>query len=461
MNIVQQAAEKISQEMVKQFVGIQNHEVSFTDLVGNIQTCVNEIGTSMVETLIVQADAALRQSPVRKREWHIQRSEDTKVCATLLGPIELRRTYYKHKKDGHFSYLLDEYLDIVPYERVDLGLKTKILETASDRSYQQTVTQFQHTGITTKETIKNMIHRVDMENLIVPTKKKSKTPTVLYIEADEDHVAYQDGVNRFMKLVYVHEGYEKDPGKSTRKKLKNCHYFSGLYQDSQRLWEEVYSYLDDSYNLKSVEKIYFSGDGAKWIKEGMRYLPKTIFVLDRFHVVKYVKKACIGMLSCTAILLDWVDQNQKKYVKAFFKSRLEDGTLSENQRKNILNAQSYLLGNWSAIQKQHNEDYIGCSAEGHVSHILSSRLSSRPLGWSKTGANNIAKLRVFLKNQGELLVYLENENKKIQKETRIKRLDKRVIGPKKEFNQQFFAKFPLLENGLITGARNRIVSVMQ
>ena len=42
MNIVQQAAEKISQEMVKQFVGIQNHEVSFTDLVGNIQTCVNE-----------------------------------------------------------------------------------------------------------------------------------------------------------------------------------------------------------------------------------------------------------------------------------------------------------------------------------------------------------------------------------------------------------------------------------
>jgi len=264
-----------------------------------------------------------------------------------------------------------------------------------------------------------------------------------------------------MKLVYVHEGYEKYPGKSTRKKLKNCHYFSGIYQDSQRLWEEVYSYLDDSYNLKSVEKIYFSGDGAKWIKEGMRYLPKTIFVLDRFHVIKYVKKACIGMLSCTAILLDWFDQNQKKYVKAFFKSRLEDGTLSENQRKNILNAQSYLLGNWAAIQKQHNEDYIGCSAEGHVSHVLSSRLSSRPLGWSKTGANNIAKLRVFLKNQGKLLIYLENENKKFQKKTRIKRLDRRVIGPKKEFNQQFLVKFPLLENGLITGARNRIVSVMQ
>jgi len=28
----------------------------------------------------------------------------------------------------------------------------------------------------------------------------------------------------------------------------------------------------------------------------------------------------------------------------------------------------------------YNEDYIGCSAEAHVSHLLSDELSSRPLG---------------------------------------------------------------------------------
>ncbi|WP_301555082.1 hypothetical protein [Enterococcus faecalis] len=33
MNIVQQAAEKISQEMSKQFVGIQNHQLTFATLV--------------------------------------------------------------------------------------------------------------------------------------------------------------------------------------------------------------------------------------------------------------------------------------------------------------------------------------------------------------------------------------------------------------------------------------------
>lgn len=67
MNIVQQAAEKISLELAKQFVGIQNHQIDFANLILNIQTCVNEIGILMVESLVTEADTALRLSPVRKR----------------------------------------------------------------------------------------------------------------------------------------------------------------------------------------------------------------------------------------------------------------------------------------------------------------------------------------------------------------------------------------------------------
>ena len=43
----------------------------------------------------------------------------------------------------------------------------------------------------------------------------------------------------------------------------------------------------------------------------------------------------------------------------------------------------------------HNELITGCSAEGHVSHILSERLSSRPMGWSQTGADRMSKLRCY------------------------------------------------------------------
>lgn len=46
---------------------------------------------------------------------------------------------------------------------------------------------------------------------------------------------------------------------------------------------------------------------------------------------------------------------------------------------------------------------VGCSAEGHVSHIYADRMSSRPLGWSRQGVHQMAKLRIFKANQGNIL----------------------------------------------------------
>ena len=46
---------------------------------------------------------------------------------------------------------------------------------------------------------------------------------------------------------------------------------------------------------------------------------------------------------------------------------------------------------------------FGCSAEGHVSHIFSDRMSSRPLGWSRTGADKMARLRVYRANKVNML----------------------------------------------------------
>lgn len=37
-------------------------------------------------------------------------------------------------------------------------------------------------------------------------------------------------------------------------------------------------------------------------------------------------------------------------------------------------------------------------AEGHVSHVLSDRLSSCPMGWSQTGADRMSKLRCYERN---------------------------------------------------------------
>ena len=52
------------------------------------------------------------------------------------------------------------------------------------------------------------------------------------------------------------------------------------------------------------------------------------------------------------------------------------------------------------MRSYHNKLLSGCSAEGHVSHVLSERLSSRPMGWSQTGADRMSKLRCYERNHG-------------------------------------------------------------
>ena len=52
---------------------------------------------------------------------------------------------------------------------------------------------------------------------------------------------------------------------------------------------------------------------------------------------------------------------------------------------------------------RNRKDNIHCSVEGHISHIFSDRLSSRPLGWSVIGADKMAQLRVYKRNKRSML----------------------------------------------------------
>lgn len=69
-------------------------------------------------------------------------------------------------------------------------------------------------------------------------------------------------------------------------------------------------------------------------------------------------------------------------------------------------------------------------------------MSSRPLGWSIKGAENIAKLRVYKLNGGQIdqLVLLTNKQK--QKERKVIQLDDRITGAKK-------AEYTAIHNGSI------------
>ena len=88
-------------------------------------------------------------------------------------------------------------------------------------------------------------------------------------------------------------------------------------------------------------------------------------------------------------------------------------TESEGKRKTVETTKEYILGNWAGIMqwvKDKNKE-VECSAEGHVSHVFADRMSSRPLGWSRTGADRMSRLRIYERNGGSMLDLVRYQKK--------------------------------------------------
>lgn len=151
-----------------------------------------------------------------------------------------------------------------------------------------------------------------------------------------------------------------------------------------------------------------NGDGAEWIKSGAKLHAKARFVLDRFHMHKYILAATSHLLDSAQDarreIFRAINGNRKKDVEEVF-DRIIEVTENASKQKAVETSKNYIIGHWSAIMTgvKNRKDNIHCSAEGHISHIFADRLSSRPLGWSKVGADKMARLRIYQKNGGDML----------------------------------------------------------
>ncbi len=91
-------------------------------------------------------------------------------------------------------------------------------------------------------------------------------------------------------------------------------------------------------------------------------------------------------------------------------------------------AKRYISNNWEGIKNLFGgEEKYRCSAEGHISHILSDRLSSRPMGWSVIGADEMARMRVYKANGGSIKEYYRKlrTDKKRKERKILETLDKK------------------------------------
>ena len=398
--------------------------LNWTDQILGIQQILRKFGAAVISELLEECNTILENSIKRRAFWRIK-DRTKKHLLTSVGMIGFTHTRFEHKETGKTAYLLDQILGIQPHARISRDLECRLLEEAAQSSYRKAGYTASEQDPVSGQTVMRHVHRLKCIRQTNGQDQEKRRVKQLYVEADEDHIALQfhekkgdikrfkgHGDNgRIIKLVYVHEGIETE-GK--RRSLKHRKYFGGYYtgEENKRLWEEVKEYIEETYDTDSLETIYFQSDGGGWMKKGMELLGAD-FVLDGFHLKKYVKRMVrsTGEPEREAEVNEWIKEGKKKELEEWEKEKA--AVLEEKEGKKLENSYGYIKRNWKGVRNRVGKKagVLGSSTESHVSHVISSRMSSRPMGWSKEGAKKLSFLRIYWKNGGKMEQLLSEERK--------------------------------------------------
>ena len=426
---------------IQRFVEMRNelyqNPKNLAEYIQNLEKELRELGRNIIAETLGEMNQALIDSERRKKHWVVEKHVE-KELVTSLGAVRFRKTLFtsKDKSDNdkpEMCYLLDKALGITPNQRLTDDATARIYEEAVQTSYRRGGESVSIEDHVSKEAVKELLHKT-IYPAYIPPKEKKKVP-YLYIDADEDHyhlqfretkgdiVRNENGRKNngaINKLIYVYEGIEDETPGGKRKKLIGAHYFCrGTNQSNESLWKEVFEYIDQTYNADMLIKIYLNADGGNWITEGAKVHAGTRFVLDEFHLSKYMSKMTRHLKDSQWDGIQELRSVVKYGKKADFEievERLLGYAKTEGEIDRINEGKKYILSNWGAakLRLQRPEAIVGSSTEGHVYHILSSRMSTDPLGWSLSGGSQMARLLEYYKNDGDMLVLARYQKEELK-----------------------------------------------
>lgn len=399
----------------------------FAEFVSDLEEELRKLGVKIIEETLEEMDQMIQNSLKRKLHWKVEK-HDRKQMITSLGTVCFRKTLFTSKDELSDNgkeimvYLLDRAMGFSENQRLTEDAYAKVYEEAARTSYRRGGEAVNKQDHVSKEAVKDILHNTKFPpNFKAP--KEKKTVEYLYIDADEDHYVLQfqdrkgdletaeNGYKKngaVTKLIYVYEGIAPDAPKSRRHHLVNPHYFCRGNGDNESLWDEVYAYIDATYEVSKIKQIYLNADGGNWIKSGIKRISGIQYVLDEFHLSKYILKLTRHMEDSQQDARIEVCETIRQKKREDFDEvveRLKGCTKSEAEQKKIDDAAAYIRSNWTAAKRRlwKRDGVVACSAEGHVSHVLSARMSTLPMGWSRLGAGQMARLREWYYNGGSML----------------------------------------------------------
>jgi len=393
MEIVRLVEEKVLSVAAK-VLEVLEGEVSYQDFEMILKEELDGLGCEVLKVVLEELDREIKEDKARKKEWAVVR-KNGKDLLTPFGAINYERTYYRHKESSEYCYLVDQKAGFKPRSRISESLKAELVDASAAMSYENAtveLSRYNQELKMSKQTVGNCIKAFEAKKEPAPEEKKKVK--VLYIEADEDHIKVRGRKRKTIaKLVYIHEGVVGEK----RKVLINKRHFTTVNRKPGDFWYEIAEYIESHYDIDSIEQIFLSADGANWIKVGLDYIYDATFILDKFHLNKSIKAATAHAKALKKHVYRGIrNLNQDKVLSTLREAHQQ--AEGEARQKRIIDAATYIRNNWDGIVAQVKHPEVGCSAEGHVSHVLSARMSSRPMAWSASGAEGMTQIRAIRAN---------------------------------------------------------------
>ena len=438
-----------------------------SSLTGAIKDFTDILGKELFSEIVTQIENLVFDDSKRKNQYESVRFAE-KSLITKNGKAKFERRYYKDNETGQNVCLTDRILGLEKGERIDKKVKAEVIRKANDVSYnksgQLVVPNIEISATTVMHNVRKNEWKVEIEERAQEEKINSK---YVYIQVDEDHVKQRNKKGcTISKIITIYTKKrtltkpERIPEvKQTRKELVDKFTFSGLYKDTQEMWEDVAYYLECTYDKEVLETAFIMGDGASYIKAGTEWIAKSVFVLDTFHLEEYInhlnydeylKKKLQEAIDqfdpiSTENILDEAIRKIQQQIEE--NKQLERNIKSlENRLKKIKDTKTYIMNQWQGIEAHdiYKDKLTGCCQEGQVHHTLSERLSTDAKVWSEEGIDEMSQLRAFTQNGGDVYQKIIDISTEEKREKKIQELEKRI---RKKANKKIFgsmgAKIPI------------------
>jgi hypothetical protein len=340
-----------------------------------------------------------------------------RTIATSFGEITLKRRLYKAKKGG-YHFLLDEYLELSPYQLATPDYQERVVEQAAQEPFRvanQTLkkdtrgdlslsTTYRLVQKTAGRAIKK--EEANWKALFERGESGSegkRQVAILFAEGDGTWINLQQEEQKQyeIKSGIAYEGWARLPGEADRYALINKRVYCQAHEKIP-FWEGASLEWSRVWDLSYPKEIVIGGDGAAWIDQGIEMFAGAIRNLDGFHLARASGRGWQeGKVIYEAIRAGKAEEARSLINAALIK-----------EGKGATRSRSYVENNLAKgrdwrTQSEMEGRGLG-TMESNQDKLLCNRMKKRGLSWTKKGALRMAKV-LQLKANGEIGLHCERQ----------------------------------------------------